>query len=293
MTKSSSLQTTTPPSSFKSRPVAVPKSRPLAQADRMVPVIEKELLVGWTSKGPTIVEQYSDYVKDGSQIDILLKNPSDAVRQEIQELDQKTTGTSVTLLERDPLELHDLMSLEPFSYDNIIILAEGGAETDPRSVDSENIVTLLLLRDIFDQHPDASQNTKLITEVLDSQNHHLISNAGVKDVIISNQLVSMILAQLAESSGIKDVYDDIFEEDGSEIYLKPTSLYFESFPVEASFATIMDLAQQRGEVCLGIKIKAAEDDAEQNFGVDLIPEKNQVICLGKEDSLVVLSEDEF
>ena len=130
---------------FKSRPVAVPKSRPLAQADRMVPVIEKELLVGWTSKGPTIVEQYSDYVKDGSQIDILLKNPSDAVRQEIQELDQKTTGTSVTLLERDPLELHDLMSLEPFSYDNIIILAEGGAETDPRSVDSENIVTLLLV----------------------------------------------------------------------------------------------------------------------------------------------------
>ncbi|MBM65219.1 MAG: hypothetical protein CMH55_03175 [Myxococcales bacterium] len=278
---------------FCEKPVAKPERQQLPSVERMEPIIERELLLGWTPKVPTIVEQYADYVEDGSQIDIIVRNPSDEIRQEIRALDEKIPGTSIRVAESDPLHIEDLLSLEPFKYDDILLLAEGGGEKDPRSVDSENIVTLLLLRDIFGQYPEESANTKLITEVLDSQNHHLISNAGVKDVIISNQLVSMILAQISESRGIRDVYDDIFEEDGSEIYLKPASLYFDAFPVEVSFATLMDLTQQRQEVCLGIKIQADEDDPEANFGVDLIPEKSSLIKLTAEDSLVVLSEDEF
>lgn len=278
---------------FLKEPVAKPHVVTLAGEDRVEQLVEKELILGWTYKGPTILEQYADYVKEGSQIDILIKNPSGKARKQISEMNEKLDTITIRLIEKDRLNLDDLMSLEPFTYNNIIILAEGGSDTDAHSVDSENLVTLLLLRDIFHKHPEESKNTKLITEVLDSQNHHLISNAGVKDVIISNQLVSMILAQLSESSKIKDVYDDIFEEDGSEIYLKPTTLYFDSFPVDVTFATLMDLTQQREEVCLGIKIKADEQDADKNFGVDLIPEKNSIITLCERDSLVVLSEDEF
>ena len=55
----------------------------------------------------------------------------------------------------------------------------------------------------------------------------------------------------------------------------------------------MNLAQQRREVCLGIKIQSEETNAEQNFGIDLIPEKDQIIRMMANDSLVVLSEDEF
>ncbi|MAO84137.1 MAG: hypothetical protein CMH50_09690 [Myxococcales bacterium] len=278
---------------FLEQPVARPEKYSLPSLERLEPRIEAELLLGWTFKGTAIVEEYSDYLKDGSRIDIMLKNPSDTVREEIHALDQRIEGTKIRIVEKDPLNAEELLSVEPFNYDNIILLAEGGGDRDPRSVDSENIVTLLLLRDIFNQHAQESMNTRLITEVLDSQNRELISNAGVKDVIISNQLVSMMLAQISESRGIKDVYDDIFEEDGSEIYLKPASLYFDSFPVDVSFATLMDLAQQRREVCLGIKIQSEETNAEQNFGIDLIPEKDQTIRMMANDSLVVLSEDEF
>ena len=129
-------------------------------------------------------------------------------------------------------------------------------------------------------------------EILDSQNYPLISQAGVKDVIISNRLVSMILAQVSESRDIKHVYDDIFAEEGSEIYLKPASLYFESFPMDLSFADMIQIAQDRKEVCFGLKLKANEGDSEQNYGIQLIPEKNQRFVLNAEDSLVVLAEDE-
>jgi hypothetical protein len=55
---------------------------------------------------------------------------------------------------------------------------------------------------------------------------------------------------------------------------------------------MMGVAQQRGEVCLGVKLKALEQAPDYNFGVKLIPEKTTQYSLGPEDSLVVLAEDE-
>ena len=102
----------------------------------------------------------------------------------------------------------------------------------------------------------------------------------------------MMLAQLSEEPDIKRVYDDLFDEDGSEIYLKPLSVYLEELPVELSFADCMGLALKREEVCIGVKIKALEKDPDKNFGVKLIPEKNTKYTLQPDDCLVVVSEDE-
>jgi hypothetical protein len=253
-------------------------------------------MIGWTLKSPAIIREFADYITDGSRIHILLKNPSDDQAEQIEALDQELESIEVGLIRKDCLSIEDLMSVKPFEYDNIIILAGNGSrdvDIDAARVDSENIVALLLLRRIFSQYPGESRNTKLITEILDSQNDALVAKAGVQDVIISNRLVSMIMAQISESRDIEKVYDDIFQEEGSEIYLKPASLYFESAPIQVSFADMMAIAQKRNEVCIGVKIKALETDKESNNGVTLIPEKNTVYDLQADDSLVVLAEDEL
>ena len=54
----------------------------------------------------------------------------------------------------------------------------------------------------------------------------------------------------------------------------------------------MLLAQKRGEVCLGVKIKAYEGDPSRNFGVKLNPEKSTRYTLQADDCLVVLAENE-
>ena len=140
-------------------------------------------------------------------------------------------------------------------------------------------MALLLLRRIFSQYPAESRNTKLITEILDSQNDALVARAGVHDVIISNRLVSMIMAQISKSRDIEKVYDDIFQEDGSDIYLKPAIHYFESLPKKVTFADMIGIAQKRGEICIGVKVKALENDKENNNGITLIPERTwNTIC---------------
>ncbi len=273
--------------------VATPQRHPLASR-RLEQAVERELVLGWNHKAPIILREFADYVMPGSRVVVMLKEPTAGERAEIEALDAELDDVHIEIVQADPMDRDQLLATEPFSFDNIILLAGGGGETvDVGRVDSENIVTLLLLRGIFDAHPEESASTKLITEVLDSQNSALMNRAGVKDVIISNRLVSMIMAQVSEGRDIKKVYDDIFQEDGSEIYLKPVSLYFDTIPKQTAFADLMDIARQRGEVCIGVKIAALESDPDRNHGVTLIPPKTESFSLAPRDCLIVVAEDEL
>lgn len=277
---------------FREAAVATPRDFPLADG-RNEQIKERELLIGWNEKVPTIISEYNDYVLDGSEIDVMIKEHDDYVEARIQRLNEELDSVTVRLLVNDPTRIESLRSVEPFRYDNIIILSQTAELSDPETTDSETIVILLLLRQIFEDAPaDAGLSTKIITEVMDSENQELVARAGVNDFIISNRFVSTILAQISEESDIKRVYDDLFSEDGSEIYLKPARLYFTSFPAEVTFADMMRIAQKRKEVCIGVKIKAAEKDMSKNFGVKLIPEKNVGYQLQPDDCLIVVSEDE-
>ena len=131
--------------------------------------------------------------------------------------------------------------------------------------------------------------------MLDSANQELISRAGVNDFIISNRMVSMMFAQISEEPDIQQVYDDLFQEDGSEIYVKSAALYFppEAFPVTCRFGDLMAHVRKRdGEVCIGVKRKAMEQRSADNFGVQLIPPKDTEFVLHPDDGLVVLAEDD-
>ena len=226
------------------------------------------------------------------------------MRQQFKALQEELTNLRLELVELDPMKSESLITMEPFNYNNIIILSQGGENADPETTDSETIVILLLLRKIFEAHNEKNGNsgdhdtngkskrTKLISEVMDSRNQELVARAGVNDFIISNRLVSMLLAQISENAEIRHVYENLFSEDGSEIYLKPASLYFDEFPAKVTFADMMGIAQKRGEVCIGVKIQADEKAIDKNFGVTLIPEKNTVYTLQPQDNLVVVSEDE-
>lgn len=277
---------------YRPQPLVTPREIALSGGRKSMKV-ERELIIGWTKKIETVIREYHDYVLEGSEIDVMLRSPDDAVRGRIAALDAELTGITLRLVEGDPTRTEGLLAINPTRYDNIIILSQsaGGTEDDDRA-DSETLIILLLLRNIFRELDPAEVRTKLITEVLDSSNQTLITHTGVKEFIISNRFISMLLAQISENRDIKRVYDDLFSEDGSEIYLKPLTMYLDELPAVLTFGDIIRLAQKREEIAIGVKIKALEGDADQNFGVQLIPEKSASFTLGPEDTIVVVSEDE-
>ncbi len=89
-----------------------------------------------------------------------------------------------------------------------------------------------------------------------------------------------------------EVYDSLFSEEGSEIYVKPIELYVSELPSEIRFCDLMTLANSRGEICIGVKRKDDEDSANRNYGVRLTPHKEERISLVEGDSLVVLAVDD-
>jgi len=278
---------------FADRPVASPQQLPFAMR-RIEAAEERELILGWHNVAHIMIGEYSDYLTAGSVIDIVVREPTDGLFKEVAELRQANPDLVIQLKTGNPLDLDELRALEPFGYDNVIILSQGEGD-NPEKTDSETLVILLLMRKIVRDAGEAleQRKTKIITQILDSENQELISQANVDDFIISNKLITMIFAQLSEEPRIKQLYDDIFQEDGSEIYLKPAALYFDTFPVEVSFAELIALALERDrEICLGYRSHALAADPKRNFGVELNPDKNSRLTLQADDSLVVLAEDD-
>lgn len=277
---------------FQKAPVLVPAA--LTHASRTIPRRrERMLILGWSPKAEVVLREYSSYVLEGSSVDVVLPAAPPRALDAIEALRGAAASVALRYIDKNPLSLDELASLDPFSYDTVLIFRQNpDAEASAERVDSESIMVLLHLRRLK-RELGRAVTTKIITEVLDSANQDLINRAGVDDFIISDRLVSMLFAQLSEEAGLKAVYDDLFEEEGSEIYVKPAGLYFTQFPVEVRFGDLLRVAQTRGdEVCIGFKLKALEGDSTRNYGVSLVPPKNTVVTLTEHDALVVVAADD-
>ena len=127
------------------------------------------------------------------------------------------------------------------------------------------------------------------------ENIDIILNSGVEDFMVSNQIVSQIMAQVSEEPLALDVYDDLFQAEGSELYIKPASYYFDfnnNESITVPYGECMQAAQLRGEVILGVQLHAEQKNKDKMFGIALIPDKNDEFTLSKEDGLIALAEDE-
>jgi hypothetical protein len=256
---------------------------------------KRMLMLGWHNVANIFIRESNDYLLPGSEFDIVMEHPGDLIRERIAELDREYPDLNIKLIETSAMNLENLRAMDPCSYDNVIILSQDADEQPDEKVDSDTLMILLLLRRINAERSAGDPKMHVITQVLNSDNQDLIVQTDVDDFIISNKLITMILAQLSEEPRMKLLYDDIFEEDGSEIYVKPANLYIEEqdFPISCSFADMLYLANERDEICLGIRYGAQSKDADKNFGVILNLPKDEKVTLGKEDYLVVLAEDEL
>ena len=76
------------------------------------------------------------------------------------------------------------------------------------------------------------------------------------DFIVSDRLISLMIAQVAENKQLNAVFGDLLDPDGSEIYLKPAGDYV-ALGVELHFAAVLESARRRGEIAFGYRIAAA------------------------------------
>jgi hypothetical protein len=106
---------------------------------------------------------------------------------------------------------------------------------------------------------------------------------------VSDRLISLLLTQISENKQLNAVFADLFDADGTEIYLKPAADYVTpGRPV--TYATVVEAARRYGQVAIGVRIRAESGDASRSYGVHVNPRKSVPVTLTAEDRVIVLAE---
>jgi len=244
---------------------------------------EKCLILGWNRSGATIVRELDNYVAAGSQVTVVsdLFNLDKQIRQQAGELKNQ----QVIVKEGDTTDRALLDELGAPDFDHVIVLASSHLE--PQEADARTLVTLLHLRDIAEKDETPFS---IVSEMLDLRNRELAEAAKVDDFIVSDHLVSLMTTQLSENRELFAVFTDIFDPEGSEIYLKPISDYVATGQ-SVSFATVVEAARRRGETALGYRLMSEVGDAEKAYGVHTNPKKSSTVTFSPNDKVIVIAED--
>ena len=110
---------------------------------------------------------------------------------------------------------------------------------DPETSDSQTLLRLILLRAIAD---NAGLDFSITTEMRSVDNQRLASQARVDDFVIGSNFASLIMAQISENPNMMPLIDDLLDESGSEMYMKPAANYVPiGIPVDSYILTELSL----------------------------------------------------
>mgnify|MGYP003666260698 FL=1 len=249
-----------------------------------VPHAETILLIGWNNRAKTIIQELDNYVQPGSSIKVISKF-DDAVAQ-IEKL--KKTVSNLTL-EFEMVDTTDRAVLEMQkcqTFDYIMLLCY--QEYYPiQEADAQTLITLLHLRNISSSSP---RKMNIVSEMLDMRNRQLADIPSADDFIVSDKLLSLLMTQVAENKYLMRVFEDLFDADGSEIYIKPVTDYI-NVDKPVNFYTILESAARKNEVAIGYRKISDARNATQGYGVVVNPKKSDLITFSSKDKIIVLSED--
>ncbi len=250
---------------------------------------EKCLVMGWNRCASTIIRELNNYVVRGSRV-LVVADPS--VSDEVKDVERAIrqccgglANQKVDFREGDTTDRTLLENIKAADYDHVIVLSYAGLGV--QEADARTLVTLLHLRDIAERDETPFS---IVSEMLDLRNRELAEAARVDDFIVSDHLISLMMAQLSENPALFEVFADIFDPEGSEIYLKPVGGYVESGkPV--NFYTLVESARRRGETALGYRLAVEAGDAEKSYGVHTNPKKSEMVTFGADDKVIVIAEE--
>ncbi len=231
---------------------------------------ERVLVLGTNSVLPVLVGELDAYVAPGSEV--VLVAPGEP--SELPGLVHLTP----TVVDGDPGRRAVLDRLDVGGFDHIILLADP-ASGDPEQVDSRTLVTLLHLRDIAERN---DLRLSIVSEMLNDSNRELAEVARVDDLIVSDKLVALMLAQVSENSGLDAVFGTLFAAEGNEVYLRPAGRYVAE-GADVDFYTVLEAARRREETAIGYRLA--------DGGVRLNPDKRRRVRFGPGDQLIVIAEE--
>jgi hypothetical protein len=214
--------------------------------------IDRLLVVGWSHLGPVVLQELDQFAPAGSTVDVLadpdLVDTGDLVDLDLERLRVTYQSTGGNLDELGA-------SVRTQQYDKVIVLGYRRGLTPPEA-DARSLLSLLILQQTLVANAPR-QRPRIVTELLDARDVDLARATGADDFVVSDELSSLMLAQLAERADLEDVFVDLFDVEGSAIALQPAAWYVTSG--QEPFRRVVAAARARGESAIGYRIEDGPD----------------------------------
>ena len=228
------------------------------------------VIIGHNETLPIILHELPENV---SKVYLAGQKTSKEEQEELEEIASKRKLT----LEYVKGNLHSektLLSLAKMAKHIVVLNDHDG---DSEESDMEAIFLLLNLRDIRNRY---NLEFNITVEMQQEHNQKLVGRGDHTDFLVVSSMSSLILAQLAESPELINVFKEILSNEGNELYLKNVGLS----KLEGKH-TIRDLRMimlKHGYIFLGY----IDEEKNSYFNLPL----DEELDLTKDDNLIVLGK---
>ncbi|HCL56619.1 MAG TPA: potassium transporter TrkA [Spirochaetia bacterium] len=255
----------------------------LEKSKSINPSTQKNIILGWNWRLPIIVRELDKYVPSSSILQLV--SDKEDPEKEIKKYCPVLTNQSVSYTGADITDRRVLDELTEESYDNFIILSDDRIEA--QKADAKTLMTLLHLREISEKQ---GKNFSIVTEMMDIKNRNLAAVTKVNDFIISDKLISLLISQISENKALNQIFEELFDAEGNEIYIKPAIDYVQA-GTEVNFYTVTESASLKREIPIGYKLKKDSQNADKAYGIVINPDKAQKIVFDINDKIILIAED--
>ena len=245
--------------------------------------LETTLILGWNHKGKKIIEELDHYVVKGSSVSIL--GEIEDVKDSLALLSEELQNITLYFQHGNINDRNTLDELRIESFNHIIVLSY----MDKGSIQISDAITLICLVHLRDISEKAGKDFSVVSEMLDVQNRELAEVAKADDFIVSDNLLSLLMTQIAENKDLEMVYENLFNDEGAEIYLNPVEEYLDVHQ-PTDFYQVIESASKIGHTAIGYRKLSQKEYDNGKFGIVLNPLKSKSIQFEQGDFLIVLAE---
>jgi hypothetical protein len=245
---------------------------------------EINLVIGWNPMAPEMIKHVESRVSNDSQLLVLVDPQLHPVHEiESQVAEVGLTQHSLLVTAGDSIQRDCLTEvLADITFDHIILMCESH-HYGPDEADARVLLTLMHLRAMRPQLAE-----RVMVELANPADVELTHHEEHEEFIVSDRLVSLLLAQLSESAHLSEVFADLFDDTGATLELRPLLDY--STGPEATFEEIVHAVRETDSIAIGYHITyGPESPTERPTHIVLNPPKSQKIKVDESIHAVILT----